>query len=179
MGFTRDFVVAARGTSPRTWQFDSRSRYQFGRCCDTWTQQRHVRQHRVGLNFRKEQQELLTHFFRRLITFSLKRLEVQISAEWPFWISDDLQRLKVLACPGVDTPAAASRSEFQPDLEGHLKVLLRQGDFVLETTLGKDGIKLFGGKHTPATSLMPGWGELRRQSSALIQKGHHTSPALG
>lgn len=136
-------------------------------------------QHWAGLNFQKEQQELLTYFFRRLITFSLKGLEVHISAEWPFWISGDLQRLKDLACPGVNTPAAASWSELQHDLKGHLKELLRQGDFVLETALGKDRISLFAGKHTPATSLVPAWGELRRQSSALIQKGYHTSPALG
>lgn len=136
-------------------------------------------QHQAGLNLQKEQQELLTHFFRRLITFSLKGLEVWISAEWPFWISGDLQCLKDLACLGAGTLAAASRSELQRDLEGHLKVLPRQGDLVLETALGKDRIKQFGGKHTPGTSPVPAWGELRRQSSALIQKGHHTSPALG
>lgn len=43
------------------------------------------------------------------------------------------------------------RASFQRDLEGHLKALLRQSDLVLETALGKDGIKQFGGKHTPAT----------------------------
>lgn len=71
------------------------------------------------------------------------------------------RRLKDLACPGVGILAVASRSELQCDLEGHLKFLLRQGDLVLETTWekwgsnsseGKDRIKQFGGKHTPATS---------------------------
>lgn len=98
------------------------------------------------------------------------------------------RHLKDLVCPGAGIPAVASRSKLQCDLEGHLKVLLRQGDFVLETTWeksgsnsseGNDGIKQFGGKHTPATCPVPAWGELWRQSSALIQKGHHTSPALG
>lgn len=32
---------------------------------------------------------------------------------------------------------------------------------------------------SPATSLVPAWGKLQTQSSALIQKVHHTSPALG
>ena len=40
--FARDFVVAARCASPRTWWFDFQPRYQFGRCCDIQTQQRHV-----------------------------------------------------------------------------------------------------------------------------------------
>lgn len=42
LGLTRDFVVVTRCASPHTWPFDSRSRYQFGRHCDTWTHQRHV-----------------------------------------------------------------------------------------------------------------------------------------
>lgn len=123
----------------------------------------------------KLSEELLTHFFRRLITFSLKGLQARISAEWPFWFSGDFEHLMDLACLGAGIPAAVSWSELQRDLEGHLKMLLRQGDFVLGTALGKDRIKLFGGKH----SLVPAWSELQTQSSALIQKGHHTSPALG
>lgn len=80
------------------------------------------------------------------MTFSLKGLEVQITAEWPFWISSDLlvpegSQLPGHRCIGCCIPQQAS--------EGHLKVLLRQGDFLLETALGKDGIKQFEGKNTP------------------------------
>lgn len=63
--------------------------------------------------------------------------------------------LEVLAFPGAASLAAAARSELQHGLEGHLTALPRQGDFVLETALGEDGIKRFGGKNTSATRAAP------------------------
>lgn len=63
--------------------------------------------------------------------------------------------LEVLAFPCAASLASASRSEHRHGLEGHLTALPRQGDFVLETALGEDGIKRFGGKHTSATRAVP------------------------
>lgn len=124
----------------------------------------------AGLNFSKWQQELLTHFFRRLITFSLKGLKVQISAEWAFWIFSDL-----LAPKGSHLP----KVRFSMTWKDIWKCSLDRVTSFLKLPLEKMGSNTVEGNTHLATCPVPAWAEIQRQSSALIQEGHHTSYALG
>lgn len=109
-------------------------------------------QRRAGSCFPKEQRDL-THFFGTTNYLLTTRSDQCRAAVLDLQLS--LGAWRSLPSPGAACLAAAARSELRHGLEGHLTALLRQGDFVLETALGEDGIKRFGGKHASATRALP------------------------